>query len=131
MCKIEYNQVRFEDNSWGAIRLLCCVLIMFSHYCVRVFGDRITPYKPLLFAGSSLVVFFCLCGFLVGPSVMRNTKVEFFKKRIIRLYPVFLATLITTVFLVFISGQNVKTVQIAKWFAREIVLWGGARFRWY
>lgn len=125
MCKVKFNQVRFEDNSWGAIRVLCCVLIMVSHYCIRVFGDRIIPYKPLLFAGSSLVVFFCLCGFLVGPSVMRNTKVEFFKKRIIRLYPVFLTTLITTVLVVFISGQNVKAVLIAKWFSREIALWGG------
>lgn len=119
------HKISFEDNSWGAIRLLCCVLIMFSHYCVRAFDDDVMPYKPLLFAGSSLVVFFCLCGFLVGPSVLRNTKVVFFKKRIIRLYPVFLTTLIITLAAVFISGQSVKVIQIVKWFAQEITLWGG------
>lgn len=120
-----YKRERFEDNSWGAIRLLCCLLIMFSHYSINVFGDEAMRYKPLLFAGSSLVVFFCLCGFLVGPSVLRNTKIEFFKKRIIRLYPVFIATLITTVVVVIISGQHVNVIQILKWFFREIIIWRG------
>lgn len=124
------EQIRFEENSWGAIRLLCCVLIMFSHYCVKVFGDEALRYKPLLFGGSSLVVFFCLCGFLVGPSVLRNSKVDFFKKRIIRLYPVFLTTLIIIFVVVFVSGQSIKVFQILKWFTREITLWGG-RNRWH
>ena len=119
------EKIRFEDNSWGAIRLLCCVLIMFSHYCVKVFGDEVVCYKPLLFAGSSLVVFFCLCGFLVGPSVLRNSKIEFLKKRIIRLYPVFVATLVATVLVVIISGQYVSASRIIEWFVGEIICWRG------
>ena len=122
------DKIQFADNSFGAIRLLCCVCIMFSHYCVNVFGDLTIPYKPFLFAGSSLSIFFALCGFLVGPSVLRNSPKDFIKKRILRIYPVYIFTLITTILVADIHGNNYTIIQKFQWFAKELITMRGVSY---
>lgn len=119
------NKISFEKNSWGVIRLVCCVLIMFSHYCVHAFGETaIHPYKPFLFSGSSLVVFFFLSGFLIGPSVLRNTWRDYILKRVIRLYPVYVVTLIATLIVADIAGADFGLWQKIKWFVVSLFMQG-------
>lgn len=121
------KEYSFPENSFSFIRLLCCLCIMFSHYCVFTVGIQ-NVYKPALFAGSSLCVFFMLSGFLVGPSVLRHSPKQFIKKRVLRLYPVYVVSLIVTVILasltnlINVNGGDSLTV----WCLRNLIFFEGS-----
>ena len=100
---------------------------MFSHYCVKTFGIE-NVYKQFLFAGSSLVIFFMLQGFLATPSVYNNNIKMFIKKRMLRLYPSFIMTLIATVIVVLCNGNDVSVRNVIAYFAKEMLFWSGSDF---
>ena len=96
---------------------------MFSHYNVHTFGLE-NVFKPIFFAGSSLCVFFVLSGFLVGQSVLRNSRKTFLKKRVLRLYPVYLCTLFFSIIAVFIFEERVEIFKCLRWFGGELFFKG-------
>lgn len=100
---------------------------MFSHYCVKTFGIE-NVSREFLFAGSSLVVFFSLQGFLVIPSALRNNLGKFAKKRILRLYPSYTLSLIFTISVVCLAGFMPNLLETLLFFTRELLFFDGIDF---
>lgn len=84
--------LEFKRNSFDLIRLIAALCIMFSHSCIHIIGDEVD--KRFLFAGASLVVFFVLCGFFLLPSLNNNSNKNYIIKRIMRIYPVYLMSVL-------------------------------------
>ena len=61
--------MNYKENSFDMIRLGAALLIMISHYLVNLFGIENITFSKWLFAGSSLVAFFVLCGFFFDSIV--------------------------------------------------------------
>ena len=123
----EITPPNFSKNCFDVIRLVCALCIMFSHYCVRTFGIE-NVRKEFLYAGSSLVIFFALQGYLVIPSALRNDVKLYLKKRILRLYPSFSLTLITTLIMVCFAGYKPDILDSLVYLIRELFLFDGVEF---
>ena len=116
------TNISFEVNNFSVIRLVCCVLIMISHLLVNTYGlSNIPVPKSTLFAGSSLVCFFMLSGFLISSSLKRNATFLYIKKRILRLYPVYVTSLVAICIVgnMICDGGGIK--ETVKYFIFELV----------
>ena len=69
-----------------------------------------------------------LQGFLVVPSVFRNNTNQFIKKRIFRLYPSYIFTLILTVLIALYINSDINIREIYVYFIKELLLFRGSDF---
>lgn len=116
----EDKNINWKNNSWGVIRLICAVSIMLSHYYVQIWAGDLIPMRPFLYAGSSMCILFILSGFLIGPSVLRHSKIEFIQKRILRLFPVYYVYMVLAVILVVACNKNVEIKHIFEWVVKNM-----------
>lgn len=117
-----------RNNSFGYMRILAAVSIMISHYCTFFFTLEEIPFRRILFAGPSLVFFFVLCGFLLAPSLERSCNgLQYAKKKIKRIYPVYLTTVFTTMIFGLVLGKG-SALEAGNYFLKMLLKPGGYVF---
>ncbi len=95
-------------NNFDFLRFFFASLVIFSHsfLLLPAFGDRAEPLWRLTqarmnFGTLSVACFFAISGFLITQSWQRQPQLgDFFKKRVLRIYPGWTAALLFCVFLV-------------------------------
>lgn len=90
-----------RHNSLNFIRLLFCLMVIFSHAIVLggfgnewIFGDRTT------LGDFAVTGFFCLSGFLIAGSASRNRVGRYLWQRFLRIMPAYWLCLIVTAFVI-------------------------------
>jgi peptidoglycan/LPS O-acetylase OafA/YrhL len=120
-------------NNFGALRLAMAIAVLWSH-CFALGlpeGESIEPISLLTNghynAGNiAVMVFFVISGFLIGKSyVSSKTTLEFLKKRIRRIYPGYLASIVLCTFIVipvFASAYDFSARQLVRSVGLNLVL---------
>jgi peptidoglycan/LPS O-acetylase OafA/YrhL len=102
-------QTQFDqrENNFDFIRLLLSVLVIFSHSYALGTGSEITePFNRLTHnqvTGGDIAVdlFFVISGFLITASYERTASIAgYLKKRILRIYPGFVAAMLIDLLIV-------------------------------
>lgn len=90
-----------RHNSLNFIRLLFCLMVIFSHTIVLggfgnewIFGNRTTM------GDFAVTGFFCLSGFLIAGSATRNRVGRYLWQRFLRIMPAYWLCLIVTAFVI-------------------------------
>ncbi|MBX3110732.1 MAG: acyltransferase [Fimbriimonadaceae bacterium] len=112
------------------MRGLAAVYVFIGHLFLERFGFRDTKFAPLFqFGQEAVMVFFLLSGFVIYYSVANKPKIafgEYFRKRFLRIYPIYVLALVLTLFLTPKNGelwanllmlQDFKTAKPGVWFA--------------
>jgi peptidoglycan/LPS O-acetylase OafA/YrhL len=88
-------------NSLNFLRLAFCLTVIFSHAITQggfgsewILGDRTTIAVPTLYG------FFCLSGFLITGSAMRNNVGRYLWQRFLRIMPAYWLCLVVTAFII-------------------------------
>jgi peptidoglycan/LPS O-acetylase OafA/YrhL len=97
------NQWRAENNNFDFLRLFLAITVIFSHSYPIGLGSNNTEPLYLLTHGvittgeMAVDMFFFMSGFLISSSAEHSRSiVSYFRKRIARIYPAFIATTIFT-----------------------------------
>lgn len=119
-------ETRMEGkNNFYILRLICAILVIFSHSfdllglrdneLYRSFIGHNTNYN---LGTIGVCIFFLISGFLVTKSWDNsNNALDYFKKRILRIYP----ALIVVVFLtLFVLGPIITTVSLKSYFSSNL-----------
>lgn len=110
---MQESLVHLPKNSFNAIRLLCCLIVIFGH-CLDLSGiSRTISWRPLIDMHTCVCVFFILSGFFVTYSYIKNsdkeTLIQFYKKRAKRILPAYyIAVAFCAVSFFFFSGLSAK-----------------------
>lgn len=103
------QKYKFSENAFDWISLVASVWVMLAH-TVAWLGYNGTgsqfPLWMIIAPGPAVVILFAMSGFLVAASYERSaTVVEFYKKRILRIYPPLLVVLIMSAIIFCASGH--------------------------
>ena len=108
--KILFTDIKIggKDNSLNLLRLVLATLVLIDH-AFPLLGIGYGP-KPL---GTPLGVwavygFFCVSGYLIAGSKIKNTFGTFIKHRIFRIFPAYVVVLIITAALFFPIGHYIQ-----------------------
>lgn len=87
------------ENSLNCIRLILAVLVMISHAPYLSLGIAATDAIPLLnkshlLGDYAVNMFFCISGFLIAHSAQRGTVAGYLKRRVLRIFPGYWASLV-------------------------------------
>lgn len=110
---MQENLLKLPKNSFNAIRLLCCLIVIFGH-CLDLSGiTRTIFWRSLIDMHTCVCVFFILSGFFVTYSYIKNsdkeTLIQFYKKRAKRILPAYyIAVGFCAVSFFFFSGLSAK-----------------------
>ena len=90
-----------RHNSLNFLRLAFCLTVLFSHAITLggfgsewILGNRTTVAVPTLYG------FFCLSGFLIAGSAMRNRTGRYLWQRFLRIMPAYWLCLVVTAFII-------------------------------
>jgi peptidoglycan/LPS O-acetylase OafA/YrhL len=101
----EPDRARGRDNAFGALRLILASMVIFAHCPEMLDGTRAREPATWLFhtnqtLGSIAVDgFFLLSGYLIAGSFISDPR-GYFRKRILRIYPAFIACSLISVFVI-------------------------------
>jgi peptidoglycan/LPS O-acetylase OafA/YrhL len=92
-----------KTNNFGFLRLLFAILVILSHSSELVDGNRSREilsvvFGPLTFGGIAVDGFFLISGFLLVQSFENSTLRDYVVKRVLRIYPGFVAAYLVCVF---------------------------------
>ncbi len=93
--------IHAKDNNFGALRLFFACLVIFSHSPSILTGNReFEPhFGPATFGEIAVDGFFLISGFLITKSFVRSVSVvDYFKKRVLRIYPGFVVNILLCTF---------------------------------
>ncbi|WP_127531982.1 acyltransferase family protein [Paenibacillus kobensis] len=103
-----------RENNFDIIRLLAAALVIFSHsYPLTLGSNASEPFSKLTngqetFGGLGVSIFFIISGFLITFSYERSANIfEYFRNRILRIYPALIVLILLTVF---VLGPILTTV---------------------
>lgn len=118
-----------KENNLNLIRLVAALQVAFSHSIAHldikaewllILNDKFLKYFP------GVPIFFFVSGFLIYWSFQRNSNnvLQYFKNRLLRIYPALWFALIITIFLLFLSTNNFKELvsqyDFIMWFLAQI-----------
>lgn len=114
-----------DKNAFDVLRIFSTVQVMLLHFNAFFYQYNSAGhyrYREVVKMFPGVVILFSLSGFLIAASYERSTSPrEFFKKRILRLFPpLWLCTMINLIVLFFL-GQNVLDKSILLWICTQIV----------
>lgn len=118
------------SNSFGVVRLLAAILVVFSHATSIVYGDSISePLAELTgftLGWHSVNMFFCLSGLLIMASIERSSSiVQFLWARFLRLYPAIIALVVFMFIAAAIASSDpISLFSIVDFSARVLLLFG-------
>ena len=103
-----------NKNSFDIVSLVAAVDVMLAHTIANAGGGRKLLFWRFLAPGPAVAVMFAVSGFLVTASYERSSKtLDFYKKRIMRIYPPLIAAVVIPVILYLCFGLlPFKPVQI-------------------
>ena len=107
-----------RSNNLGLLKIIAAILVIFSHaYAVTGTSDdplyRLTG-SQLSFGGLAVAVFFFASGFFIAKSLLkRRSGLEFWKGRLIRIYPAFITVILLTAF---VLGPVLTTLPAGEYF---------------
>jgi peptidoglycan/LPS O-acetylase OafA/YrhL len=89
-------------NSLGLVRLLLAALVIVGHaYELGGFGrDPLARSTGVAASSLAVLAFFCISGYLITRSARRTAIVPYLWRRVLRIFPGFLAVLVVTAFVV-------------------------------
>ncbi|MGO9420166.1 acyltransferase family protein [Roseiarcus sp.] len=93
--------IHAKDNNFGALRLFFACLVIFPHSPSILTGNReFEPhFGPATFGEIAVDGFFLISGFLITKSFVRSVSVvDYFKKRVLRIYPGFVVNILLCTF---------------------------------
>lgn len=109
-----------KSNNLQLLRFIAALLVIVSHSFSLSTGDNAEEWLFVLTKGQitmdglAVSVFFCAGGFLIAKSILRaENGIEYFKTRILRIFPTLLAVVLLTAF---VLGPLVTTYNIDKYF---------------
>lgn len=117
------NKVFFERNLEG-LRGFCALMVVFGH--LFYYSRYLDPNKTTWLIGRyipdghfSVLVFFCLSGYVIGYTnknklANKNDILQYIKKRFIRLYPIYVVSILVTLFFV-IRAHNFELATLLKY----------------
>ena len=119
------------SNSFGVVRLLAAILVVFSHATTITQGTAV-PEPLAILTGHTLGwhavnVFFCLSGLLIAVSIERTASIiQFLWARFLRLYPALIAVLFFMFAMgAFVSdGASLSLFAFLDMAARTLILFG-------
>lgn len=99
------EKIGFLDNSFDYLRMFSAITIIIGH-CIIHFNIQLpSAIKGILNSWVGLICLFTLTGYLIPASYERSkSKVEFIKKRFIRLYPGLIGAFILSLICVLAIG---------------------------
>ena len=91
-----------RENSLNFIRLMLAVAVIISHAPYLVLGVEVTSAIPVLnlshlLGDYAVNMFFCISGFLIAHSAQRGTFGGYLKRRILRIFPAYWASILFVV----------------------------------
>ena len=91
-----------RENSLNFIRLMLAVAVIISHAPYLVLGVEATSAIPVLnlshlLGDYAVNMFFCISGFLIAHSAQRGTFGGYLKRRILRIFPAYWASILFVV----------------------------------
>lgn len=110
-----------RSNNLGLLKIIAAVLVIYSHaYAVTGTSDdplyRLTG-SQLSFGGLAVAVFFFASGFFITKSLQkRRSGAEFWKGRLIRIYPAFIVVMLLTAF---VLGPLLTTLSAGEYFSNS------------
>ena len=113
------KKVRFSNNL-NLLRFVAAVLVIYSHdYVVTGVTRWRDPLSHITdaqinFGGFAVLIFFFASGFYAAKSVISSEGKGFLLKRAKRLYPLFIAVMLLTVF---VLGPVVSTLPVGEYFS--------------
>jgi len=107
------EQMDRSANNFGVLRLCFAVLVILSHSFELIDGDRSREpltrlFGVMSFGGLGVYGFFLISGYLITKSFIRSkSSIEFLYKRILRIYPGFIAAYLICIFVLgpFVGGE--------------------------
>ena len=111
------RQLERGGNNFNFLRLLLAALVLVSHSFELIDGNRsreplTTIFHTLSFGELAVNGFFLLSGFLIVRSWQGNpTLLDYFKKRVLRIYPGFVAAFLIGLFVVGALGSALPPAQ--------------------
>ena len=101
-----------RNNNFNLIRILLAILVLLSHSYELVDGNRSRElltrvFGTLSFGELAVDGFFLVSGYLIVQSYLRRPiLLDYFKKRVLRIYPAFIAASLVCAFIVGPLGTN-------------------------
>ena len=118
------------SNSFGVVRLLAAILVVFSHATAIVYGDAVKePLAELTghtLGWHAVNMFFCLSGLLIMASMERTSStLQFLWARFLRLYPAIFALILFMFGMgALISSEPFSLLTFVDLSARTLLLFG-------
>ncbi|MFE4712008.1 acyltransferase family protein [Paenibacillus sp. NPDC056722] len=109
-----------RENNFDLLRLIAAILVILSHsYPLTLGSNANEPFIRLTkgqetFGGLGVSIFFIISGFLITYSFERcNNVFEYFRNRILRIYPALIVLICLTVF---VLGPILTTIDVKAYF---------------
>ena len=115
------NRSSIANNRMTSVRLLCAMMVLFSHLD-WIAGNPTDSFRRLgLYA---VAIFFGLSGFLLTDTLFRNgATYAFIRNRILRIFPGFIGVLFFTSFLFAPLYEAIKLKEFSYFFTVENILY--------
>lgn len=107
------RRIHINDNCFDIIRLICTFTVFFGHFLTH-FSIRNGVFNEIAYFVRGVPVFFFLSGLFIARSLEKYSTGEFFKRRLIRIFPELWVCVILNLVIILISlgGKRVNDIVI-------------------
>jgi len=118
----------FFDKKLDGLRAICALTVALGHvFYFRFFSAGGTAYNYIQFSREAVLIFFIISGYVIGLHHIQtpfnyNNAVIYFKKRLVRLYPIYLLALIISFAIIFPVGFSLHQFIGHLFFTQEFLV---------
>jgi peptidoglycan/LPS O-acetylase OafA/YrhL len=116
------QNIDFRINNFDLFRLLAATEVIVDHYFQHL-NKSVSPFGLKLFdLFPGVPVFFIISGYLISASYERNSNnlKEYFRNRMLRIYPGLWACIIVSVIVITVTGISFVNKQAVEWFPAQL-----------